>query len=97
MLTLIIVLAAVISALHLRTLIMNADDHRVHLINKQEVNGAAWGISKLWNFLMEQYGVPFAQYCVSVIYSVYVRLTFFNLVRPKLHFTFAIIMKELKH
>lgn len=78
MLTLLIVLAAVISALHLRTLIMSTEDR--HFLNKQEVNGAAWGISKLWNSLVEQYGVPLAHYCVSVGYAIYLRLTFVNVV-----------------
>ncbi|XP_026739460.1 uncharacterized protein LOC113502207 [Trichoplusia ni] len=76
MLTLIIVLAAVISALHLRTLMSSED--REHLLTKQEVNGAAWGVGKMWNNLMEQYGLPLAQYCVSVAYSIYLRLTFIN-------------------
>ncbi|CAH1639810.1 unnamed protein product [Spodoptera littoralis] len=76
MLTLLIVLAAVISALHLRTLIMSTEDR--HFLNKQEVNGAAWGISKLWNSAMEQYGLPIAHYCVSVGYAIYLRLTFIN-------------------
>lgn len=78
MLTLIIVLAAVISALHLRTLMSSED--REHLLTKQEVNGAAWGVGKMWNNLMEQYGLPLAQYCVSVAYSIYLRLTFINVV-----------------
>lgn len=83
MLTLIIVLAAVISALHLRTLMSSED--REHLLTKQEVNGAAWSIGKMWNSLMEQYGLPFAQYCVSVAYSTYLRLTFINVVGTDLN------------
>ncbi|XP_047041767.1 uncharacterized protein LOC124645862 [Helicoverpa zea] len=77
MLTLIIVLAAVISALHLRTLIMSTED-RTHLLNKHEMNGATWGISKIWNSIMEQYGMPIAHYCVSVVYSLYLRITLIN-------------------
>ncbi|CAH0592577.1 unnamed protein product [Chrysodeixis includens] len=76
MLTLNIVLAAVISALHLRTLL--SSENREYLPTKPKTNGAAWGVSKMWNYLMDHYGVPFAQYCVSVAYSVYLRITFTN-------------------
>ncbi|CAH0695317.1 unnamed protein product [Spodoptera exigua] len=55
---------------------MSTEDR--HILNKQEVNGAVWGISKLWNSAMEQYGEPIAHYCVSVGYSIYLRLTFIN-------------------
>lgn len=81
MLTLIIVLGAVISALHLRTLIMHEEEHRSQPLSNQIENGEhTWSVISIWNYIMEQYGVPFAHYFVSVTYSIYVRLTIMNVV-----------------
>lgn len=82
MLTLITVLGAVMSAFHLRTLIMNEEEHRTQLqIDQLEQNGDhKRDVSSIWNYLIERYGVPIAHYFVSVIYSVYVQLTILNVV-----------------
>ena len=80
MLTLIIVLGAVIAALHLRTLIVHEEEHRAQLGSQLENGEHTWSVISIWNSLMEQYGVPFAHYFVSVAYSIYVRLTIINVV-----------------
>lgn len=80
MLALIIVLGAVISALRLRTIIRNDEENRPQVQVSQLEQGDEWGVASTWSYLTEQYGVPLAQYIVSVTYSVYLRLSVYSVV-----------------
>lgn len=95
MLTLIIVLAAIVTAIHYKMMALSTDE-RTSPENVEESNGASFN-QKTWNAFIEQIGLPLAQYCISCSYALYMRLTLINVVRSASQYPLFTYLMITKH
>lgn len=65
--------------------IMNAKDNVLIDTKDETSNGATWSSGQYWTLALHQYGVPFMQFWINLIYGIYLRFTFINAVSSFLY------------